>query len=154
MDIARTTPKRIRIAATLTGVIVAVLAVGFVVNLGDDEEESAATTAVSTTTGVPMPPPLFEIDPSWNIRGHSQFSGAERNKRRAGRSGPLVEGVENMPPARVNITTTTIEQRVISLEESGAATTLPPTSGSATSGSGTSGPPSSFATGTSVGGAG
>ena len=154
MDTPRATPKRIRIAATLTGVIVALLAVTFVMNLGDDEEESATTTAVSTTTGVPMPPPLFEIDPSWNTRGHSQFSGAERNKRRAGGSGPLVEGVENMPPARVNITTTTIEQRVISLEESGAATTLTPTSGLGRSGLGTSGPPSSLATGTSAVGAG
>ena len=128
MHTPRTTPTRIRIAATLTGVIVALLAVSFVVGLGGDEEKAATSTTATTTTGVPMPPPLYEIDPSWNLRGHSRFAGAERNKRRAGGSGNLVEGVENVPPARVNITTTTIEQRVISLEESGAVTTAPPTS--------------------------
>lgn len=128
MNTARTTPTRIRLAAILTGVTVALMAVIFVVTIGDDEEQSATSTTAATTTGVPMPPPLYELDPSWNIRGHSRFSEAERNKRRAGGSGPLVEGVDNVPPARVNITTTTIEQRVISLEESGAATTLAPTS--------------------------
>ena len=133
MPTPRPTPTRIRIAATLTGVIVALLAVSFVLSLGGDEEKAATTTTVTTTTGVPMPPPLYEIDPSWNLRGHSRFAGAERNKRRSGGSGKLVEGVENVPPARVNITTTTIEQRVISLEESGAATSAPPTSGSRTS---------------------
>ena len=138
MDTARTTPTRIRIAAILTGVIVALLAVSFVLRLGGNEDEAATTTTATTTTGVPMPPPLFELDPSWNLRGHSLFAGAERNKRRAGGSGNLVEGVENVPPARVNITTTTIEQRVISLEESGAVTTAPPTSASRTSGSPTS----------------
>lgn len=119
----RSTPTRIRIAAGLTGAVVAVLAVVFVVTLGDDSEEAATTTAVTTTSGVPLPPPLFETDPSWNIRGHSRFADAERSKREPGGRGPLVEGVENVPPARLNITTTTIEQRVISLEESGALTT-------------------------------
>lgn len=140
MNTARTTPTRIRLAALLTGVTVALLAVIFVLTLGDDEQQAATSTTVTTTTGVSAPPPLYELDPSWNIRGHSLFAGAERNKRRAGGSGPLVEGVDNVPPARVNITTTTIEQRVISLEESGAATTFVPTTGSLTSGSvGTSG---------------
>lgn len=127
MNRTRTTPTRIRIAAILTGMIAAVLSVVFVINLGGDEEEEATTSTVTTTTVVPGPPPLFELDPSWNIRGHSRYAEAERSKRGTGRSGRLVEGVENMPPARVNVTTTTIEQRVISLEESGAVTTLTPT---------------------------
>ena len=102
----RSTPTRIRIAAGLTGAVVAVLAVVFVVTLGDDSEEAATTTAVTTTSGVPLPPPLFETDPSWNIRGHSRFADAERSKREPGGRGPLVEGVENVPPTRLNITTT------------------------------------------------
>ena len=92
MDTARTTPTRIRIAAILTGVIVALLAVSFVLRLGGNEDEAATTTTATTTTGVPMPPPLFALDPSWSLRGQSRCAGAERNQRRAGGSGNLVEG--------------------------------------------------------------
>ncbi|MCB1026898.1 MAG: hypothetical protein KDB24_03935 [Microthrixaceae bacterium] len=133
---AKTTPTRIRLAAALTGVVAAVLAVVFVMNLGGEEQEAATTTTTTTAPSVSQPPPLYELPRSWNIRGRSRFADAERNKRRAGGTGPLVEGVENVPPARVNDTTTTIEQRVISLEESGALNGVTTTTGTTTPGSG------------------
>ena len=150
----RDTPTRYRIAAMLTALVVAAFVVRLVLaSSGGGEDASASTTTASATTGVPAPPPLYERAPSWNIRGHSRFADAERTKSRPGGPGPLIEGVENVPPTMGNATTTTVRQRVISLEEAGVvgssratSTTGPTTSGSSvarsgatSSGGGTSG---------------
>lgn len=135
----RDAPTRYKIAAVLSVLVVCAFVLRLVLtSSGGGEDASSSTATASTTTGVPLPPPLYERDPSWNIRGHSRFADAERTKSRPGGPGPLVEGVENVPPTMGDGTTSTVKQRVISLEEAGVATSSRATSTTGRTTSGTS----------------